>query len=54
MQSLGLTLAMTFTLDFHGQILKQPYLRNKEANWHWTKGGHSLPWLWPVGDQYEV
>ena len=26
MQSLGLTLAMTWTLDFQGQILKQPYL----------------------------
>ena len=42
--SLGLTLAMTLTLDFQGQILKQPYLRNSRADWHWTNGGHSWPW----------
>ena len=51
MQSKGLTLAMTLTLDFQGQILKQPYLRNRRANWHWTKGGHWWPmtmtFWWP-------
>ena len=38
MQSSGLTLAMTLTLDFQGQILKRPYLRNRKANWHLTTG----------------
>ena len=38
MQSSGLTLAMTLTLDFQGQILKQSYLRNRRANWHLTTG----------------
>ena len=45
MQPLGLTLAMTLTLNFQGQILKQPYLRNRRANRHWTQGGYSWPWL---------
>ena len=38
MQSMSLTLAMTLTLDFQGQILKHPYLRNRRANWHLTTG----------------
>ena len=38
MQSLGLTLAMTLTLDSQGQTLKEPYLRNRRDSWHWTKG----------------
>ena len=33
MQSLGLTLAMTLTLDFQGQIFEQTYLRNRRAKW---------------------
>ena len=40
---------MTLTLDFQSQILKQPYLRNRRANWQWTIGGHSWPWPWPWG-----
>ena len=52
MQSSGLALAMTLTLDFQGQILKQPYLSNRRANWQWTIGGHS--WPWPFLDQDEV
>ena len=31
-QTSGLALAMTLTLDFQGQILKQPCLRNRRAN----------------------
>ena len=54
MQSSGLTLAMTLTLDFQGQILKQPYLRNRRANWQWTIGGHSWPWPWLFCDQDEA
>ena len=29
---------MTLTLDFQGQILKQPYLMNRRANWQWIIG----------------
>ena len=46
-----LTLVMTLTLNFPCQILKQQYIRNRRANWHWTKGGHSWPWPCPFGDQ---
>ena len=29
---------MNLSLKFQGQILKLPYLRNRSANWHGTKG----------------
>ena len=53
---------MTLTLDFQGQILKKPYLRNGMADWHEMKGvwvdrmldpccdfqcpPHQWPWPW--------
>ena len=52
MQSLGLTLVMTFTLDFQGQILKQPYLRNRRANWHGKKASF-ITMTMTFGDQGE-
>ena len=47
MQSLGLTLAMTWT--FKVKCWNKPCLRNRRANWHWTKECHSWPWPWPFG-----
>ena len=45
---------LTLTLDFQGQILKMPYLRNGRANWHGAKGMwvdrmlNPALWLWTV------
>ena len=55
----GLTLAMTLTLNFQGQIWKQLYLCQKLSDCHETKSKHIdwtldlkfdhqiLPWPWP-------
>ena len=49
--TLPLTTLMTLTLEFQGQSLKSPYLRNRIADWHGTKRMwviHSWPWYWLV------
>ena len=55
----GLTLAMTFTLNFQGQIWNWLYLSQKWCDWHETKTKHIngsqdlkcdhrvWPWPWP-------
>ena len=51
---IGFDLGHYVDLGFSHQIFKQPYLKNRRANWHWTKGDHSWPWLYPFDDQDEV
>ena len=36
---------MTLTLEFQGQSLKLPYLRNGMVDWHWTKRMSSHPFM---------
>ena len=49
----GLTLAMTLTLNFQGQIWNLLYLSQKWCDWHKTKSKHidlnSRPQMWPMG-----
>ena len=55
MWPLGLTLAMTLTLNFQGQILNWLYLSQKWSNCHktkskhidWTLGFKCNHWVWP-------
>ena len=54
MRPLGLTMDMTLALHFEDKILK------KAVSWiggpidFEQNGGHSWPWLWPLGEQDEV
>ena len=62
----GLTLAMTLTLNFQGQIWNSPYLSQKWYHCHETKSKHIdwnlglkcdhqiLPWPWPWPWSFKV
>ena len=54
----GLTLAMTLTLNFQGQIWNLLYLNQKWSDYHETKSKHidlnSRPQMWPCGHDIDI